>query len=158
ESEGPSGASAGRLDWAGILARHDRWLRTAVFARLGASEPVDEIMQEVALAAVAQQAPLRDASRVAAWLHRLAARQVLPHRRGRGRPVGSLVSLGRVRAVAPADPFDWLLRDERREQIRIALTRLHGRDAEILLLKYSEDWSYRELAAHLGLSESAVEA
>jgi RNA polymerase sigma-70 factor (ECF subfamily) len=35
---------------------------------------------------------------------------------------------------------------------------LSPRDAEILLLKYTEDWSYRELAAHLGISESAVEA
>ena len=32
------------------------------------------------------------------------------------------------------------------------------RDAEILLLKYTEEWSYRELAVHLGVSESAVEA
>ena len=31
-------------------------------------------------------------------------------------------------------------------------------DAEILLLKYSEDWSYRQMAEHLGMSESAVEA
>jgi RNA polymerase sigma-70 factor (ECF subfamily) len=35
---------------------------------------------------------------------------------------------------------------------------LPRRDGEILLLKYTEDWSYRELAAHLGISESAVEA
>jgi len=33
--------------------------------------------------------------------------------------------------------------------VRLALTRLPKRDAEILLLKYSEDWSYRELAEHL---------
>ena len=42
--------------------------------------------------------------------------------------------------------------------VRAALQRLPRRDAEILLLKYTEDWSYRELAAHLGVSESAVEA
>ena len=32
------------------------------------------------------------------------------------------------------------------------------RDAEILLLKYTEDWSYRQLAGRLGITESAVEA
>ena len=42
--------------------------------------------------------------------------------------------------------------------MRGALERLSRRDAEILLLKYTEDWSYRELALHLGASESAVEA
>ena len=36
--------------------------------------------------------------------------------------------------------------------------RLDDRDAELLLLKYTEDWSYRQIAANLGVSESAVEA
>jgi RNA polymerase sigma-70 factor (ECF subfamily) len=34
---------------------------------------------------------------------------------------------------------------------------LNSKDAELLLLKYTEDWSYHELAAHLGISHSAVE-
>jgi RNA polymerase sigma-70 factor (ECF subfamily) len=42
--------------------------------------------------------------------------------------------------------------------VRQALGELRRRDAEILLLKYTEDWSYRQLAEHLGLSTSAVEA
>ena len=29
---------------------------------------------------------------------------------------------------------------------------------EILLLKYTEDWSYREIARQLGVSDSAIEA
>jgi RNA polymerase sigma-70 factor (ECF subfamily) len=56
------------------------------------------------------------------------------------------------------DPLDWLLADERKTLVRKALARLPRRDAEILLLKYTEDWSYRELADHLGLTTSAVEA
>src|SRR5262249_20321477 len=62
-----------------------------------------------------------------------------------------------VRAQAP-DPLDMLLQDERRVLVRDALWRLPRRDREILLLKYTEDWSCRELAGHLGVSESAVEA
>ncbi|MGA2798217.1 MAG: sigma-70 family RNA polymerase sigma factor, partial [Thermoguttaceae bacterium] len=57
-----------------------------------------------------------------------------------------------------ADPLNWLLSEERRQKIRLAIKRLVRRDAEILLLKYTEDWSYRDLAEHLGISESAVEA
>ena len=33
-----------------------------------------------------------------------------------------------------------------------------SRDAEILLLKYTEDWSYRQLASRLGITKVAVEA
>ena len=35
--------------------------------------------------------------------------------------------------------------------------RLPRRDAEILMLKYTEEWNYQELAQHLGISHSAVE-
>ncbi len=52
----------------------------------------------------------------------------------------------------------WLLSEERRGLVRTAMARLAKRDAEILMLKYNEDWSYHELAQRLGISHSAVEA
>jgi RNA polymerase sigma-70 factor (ECF subfamily) len=42
--------------------------------------------------------------------------------------------------------------------VREALETLAAKDREILLLKYTEDWSYHQLAAHLGIGHSAVEA
>jgi RNA polymerase sigma-70 factor (ECF subfamily) len=163
-SEGSAGQPVGlRIDWTATLAEHDRWLRSAVLARLGERQAVDEVMQEVALAAVAQRAPLNDPGRIGAWLYRLAVRQVLLYRRRHGRQrrlIGNYAgsrSVGYDVSSAP-DPLDWLLQDERNRLIRKALGQLPRRDAEILLLKYTEDWSYRELAAHLGVGESAVEA
>jgi RNA polymerase sigma-70 factor (ECF subfamily) len=41
--------------------------------------------------------------------------------------------------------------------VRTALKRLPPRDAEILLLKYVEDWNYRQIAQRLDISHSAVE-
>jgi RNA polymerase sigma-70 factor (ECF subfamily) len=35
---------------------------------------------------------------------------------------------------------------------------LAPRDAEILLLKYTQDWNYHQIANHLGISHAAVEA
>jgi len=55
------------------------------------------------------------------------------------------------------DPLAWLLADERQKLVRQALTRLTRRERELLLLKYTEDWCYREIADHLGISASAVE-
>jgi RNA polymerase sigma-70 factor (ECF subfamily) len=151
------------IDWAVTLADHDRWLRTVVFTRLGERQAVDEVMQEVALAAVAQRAPLSDIGRVGAWLYRLAVKQALLYRRKRGRQRKVVEGYAKCQAAGQGhspcrDPLEGLLQDERRELVRAALGRLPRRDAEILLLKYTEDWSYRELAAHLGVSESAVEA
>jgi RNA polymerase sigma-70 factor (ECF subfamily) len=150
-------------DWGALLAEHDRWLRTIVLARLGERQAVDEVMQEVALAAVAQRAPLNDLARVGAWLYRLAVRQALLYRRRCGRQRKLMNDYAgcqpdRRGSTLIRDPLDTLLLDERRALVREALGRLPRRDAEILLLKYTEDWNYRELAAHLGVSESAIEA
>jgi RNA polymerase sigma factor (sigma-70 family) len=159
----PDGGVEGpRVDWPAVLARHDRWLRTVVYARVGEPQAVDEVMQEVSLAAVRQRTPIADVDKVAPWLYRLAVRYSLLYRRSQGRR-RKLID-GYAQRYRPSgqdrgpDPLGWLLAEERREQIRRALARLTRRDAEILLLKYTEDWSYRQLAAHLGVSESAVEA
>jgi RNA polymerase sigma-70 factor (ECF subfamily) len=155
--------AAPKIDWQAVLAQHDRWLRTVVYARLGEPQAVDDVMQEVSLAAVRQHAPLLDASKVAPWLYRLAVTQTLLYRRKQGRRRKLTGNYARQLRPAEegghdADPLQWLLADERRKLVRQALGRLPRRDAEILLLKYSENWSYRELADHLGISQAALQA
>jgi RNA polymerase sigma factor (sigma-70 family) len=144
------------------LAENDRWLRTVVAVRLGEPQAIDEVMQEVALAAVRQHAPLTDHAKAAPWLYRLAVRQTLLYRRKQGRRRKLIDRVAQRNQPSEADnrdpdPLGWLLAEERRSQVREAMTRLGRRDAEILMLKYVENWSYRELAEHLGVSESAVE-
>jgi RNA polymerase sigma factor (sigma-70 family) len=149
------------IDWQAALASHDRWLRTVVYSRLRESEGVEEVMQEVALAAVRQAAPLADPDKVAPWLYRLAVRQSLLFRRkcGRRRRLTNRYAerLPSGAGQETREPLDWLLRAERNQMVRTALACLTPRDAEILLLKYGEGWSYHEIAAHVGVSHSAVE-
>ena len=71
---------ASAIDWSRVLAEHDRWLRTVVYARLGEPQAIDEVMQEVSFAAVRQKAPINDPQKVAAWLYRLAVTQTLLYR------------------------------------------------------------------------------
>jgi RNA polymerase sigma-70 factor (ECF subfamily) len=154
---------ANRVDWTAALAQHGRWLRTVVLARVGDATAADDVMQEVATVAVEKGHQLRDLARVAPWLYRLAVVAALQYRRrqGRGRKLIDRFAERRRPTEADArepDPLDWLLADERKKLVRQALGLLRRRDAEILLLKYTEDWSYRQLAEHLGLSTSAVEA
>ena len=153
---------AGAIDWPRVLAEHERWLRTVVIARLGEPQAADEVMQELALAVLRQSAPLTNPAKLAPWLYRLAVTQALLYRRRRGR--GRKLTDRYAHRCRPTekdtrdiDPLAWLLADERRRAIRHALARLPTRDAEILLLKYTEDWSYHDLASYLGISHSAVE-
>lgn len=161
-----NGALRPAVDWAALLARHDRWLRTAIYARLREADGVDDVMQAIAVAAIEQRAPLVDVAKAAPWLYRLAVWQTLLYRRRAGRQRKLIQRFGACSAIdtgpsPPADrvdPLHWLLSHERNRLVREAVDRLPRQEAEILLLKYTEDWSYRELATHLGISESAVEA
>ena len=151
------------IDWAAALAEHGKWLRTVVLARIGEPQAVDEVLQEVALAAVRNKAPLSDVRKLAPWLYQLAVRQTLLYRRKHGR-ARNLVNRyaernqPREEDARSPDPLGWLLHGERKELIRVALDRLGRRDREILLLKYAEEWSYKDISTHLGISQSAVEA
>jgi RNA polymerase sigma-70 factor (ECF subfamily) len=146
-----------------MLAEHDRWMRAVVRARTGQDEAVDEVMQEISLAVVRQRAPPVDCTKIAPWLYRVAVLQSLLYRRrvGRSRKLTDRYA----RRLQPTEEdsrspsgLDWLLADERRRMVRTALDRLPPRDAEILLLKYGEDWDYHQIAAHLGIGHSAAEA
>ncbi|NOX56517.1 MAG: sigma-70 family RNA polymerase sigma factor [Planctomycetes bacterium] len=156
-----SGSDGAVVDWADVLARHARWLRTVLWARLGDADSVDEVMQEVSLAAIQQQAPIADAAKLPGWLYRVAVRQALLYRRRQGRQRRRAETYAERKTDSPSrtgDPLNWLLASERSELLRQALERLTRRQRELLLLKYTEDWSYRELADHLGISEAAVES
>ena len=150
------------VDWQQVLVEHRRWLRTVLRARGVDVGAIDEVLQEVSAAAVGGSDRLRDPEKVSPWLYRIAVTAALQYRRRMGRQ-RKLVE--RYRDIQPSvaehehvDPLNWLLADEERQLVRKALSALTPRDAEIMLLKYTEGWSYRDLAKHMGLSISAVEA
>jgi RNA polymerase sigma factor (sigma-70 family) len=150
------------IDWQRELPQHRRWLATVLRARGVEVDSVDEVLQEVHAAAVKHADQLRETDKVAPWLYRIAVTSALQYRRrlGRDRRLIQRVSSERpdkFEDVEP-DPLDWLLANEERQLVRQAILAMPKRDAELLLLKYIEDWSYRQLADHLGISASAVEA
>lgn len=144
------------------LEENERWLRSVIFARSGVPDAVDEIYQEVLLAYCNKHKEISK-SAVAPWLYRVAVTQSLLYRRKLGR--FRRLKKNYEERVRPGvydnenhDPLELLLSKERRSLIRKAMEKLSCKDAEILILKYTENWSYRELANRLGISESAVEA
>lgn len=150
------------IDWQRVCLEHKRWLTTVLRARGVEAGSLDDAWQEVQMAAVAHADRLRDPDRLAPWLYRIAITCALQHRRrlGRRRKLSESYArdyIDRLSQTEP-DPLDWLLADEQRRLVRQAIEHLPSRDAELLLLKYTEDWSYRQLAEHMGVSASAIEA
>ncbi len=163
QNPAPSAGDRPAVDWSAALAEHGRWLRTVVLARVGEPQAVDEVMQEVFLAAVRSQAPLKDREKIAPWLYQIAVRQSLLHRRKQGRRRKMVDAFAQRFQPTEADrrtvdPLDWLLAEERGRLVRQAMSRLDGRDAEILMLKYTEGWSYQQIADRLGVTDTTVES
>jgi RNA polymerase sigma-70 factor (ECF subfamily) len=93
----------------------------------------------------------------------VAVRQSLLYRRRQGRWRKLTTRYAETRLPSDRDerlpdPLAWLMAGERDELVRRALARLPRREAEILLLKYSENWTYEQLAQHLGATQSAIES
>ena len=156
-------ACGGPFDVRGKFAEHGKWLRSVVHARLGEPQAIDDVMQEIALAVVKNQAPLLDTGKVAPWLYQIAVRQTLLYRRKQGRK-RKLQDAFRDRiagghhARSNPEPLQWLLARERASRIQQAMRRVHRRDLEILMLKYDHELSYQEIAERLGITTCAVEA
>ena len=67
------------------LRLHGSWLRAIAIARLRGLEGADDVMQDVAMAAVRNWDTLRTAANAKPWLYRLTVRAALMHRRTLGR-------------------------------------------------------------------------
>ena len=72
--DGPIKAS---IDWVQALESNRRWLATVVHARLADHQAAEDVLQEVALAALRQTSKPTDPTKVAPWLSALAASLLL---------------------------------------------------------------------------------
>ena len=162
------------------LAMHGSWLRAVAIARLRGLEGADDVMQDVAIAAIRNWETLRTAANAKPWLYRLTVRAALMHRRTLGRArkrikeaMDSYTAKHGLTEAAPrrtantigmggetrrdGDPLGSLLSSERHGQLRVAIAKLPVKDVEMLLLKHVDDCSYQEIARRLGVTAGVVQ-
>ncbi len=150
------------IDWSTALESNRRWLETVVRARLGDGHAAEDILQELALVVLRQTDPPSSPEMVAPWLYRVALRKVINYRRTLGRQKKLLdgyseqVVAASCQTTASLDDH-WLLLTEVEQRVKRAMRELPESDREILLLKYTEEWSYRDLANHLGVTLKTIE-
>jgi RNA polymerase sigma-70 factor (ECF subfamily) len=169
------GDNAARQD---LLGRHRdrlrRMVRVYLDRRLAARVDPSDVIQE-ALTEAARKLPayLRDRPLpFYPWLRRIAwERLVKVHRRhlsagvrdatretpaGLGLPDESAWDLAGKLVASGTSPINRLVRDEMRARVREALSRLGERDREVLVMRYLEQLSTKEIAAALGATEGAI--
>lgn len=156
--DGPIKAS---IDWVQALEINRRWLATVVHARLADHQAAEDVLQEVALAALRQTSKPTDPTKVAPWLYRIALRKVINHHRSTGRRrklIDGAIAAGRATELTrELAPGEWLMQVEKRQNVAQEMDRLDPQDRQILMLKYTEGWGYQELSEHLGITIKTVE-
>jgi RNA polymerase sigma-70 factor (ECF subfamily) len=68
----------------------------------------------------------------------------------------SVLRLAKRLAFSGTSPSEHLLRDELRQRVAAAMAQLDEQDREILLLRFLEQLTTKEIAATLGLKEGSV--
>lgn len=149
------------------LRLHGSWLRAVAIARLRGLEGADDVMQDVAIAAVKNWPTLRTAANAKPWLYRLTVRAALMHRRTLGRARRRIKEaldtaraygpIGETRARGETDPLDAMLDNERVSHLKAAISRLPVKDVEMLLMKHVDDCSYQEIARRMGVTPGVVQ-
>lgn len=89
------------------------------------------------------------------WLYRSAARLALDELRRQSRKQRVYALLAAVRLRTAPDPAELLSANTQQTQVRAVLSSLPSRQAEILLL-WSEDVAYRDIASALAVRENYV--
>ncbi|HEX5436516.1 MAG TPA: RNA polymerase sigma factor [Gemmatimonadaceae bacterium] len=133
---------------------YDRYARYATHM-LGSREDAEEVLQDAFLRAYRSLARYEERERFAAWLFRIVMNQcrtVVARRRKRelSLPDWALLAPAAGAAVQPAEQC--LLREE----LAHALAQLQPEQREAVLLKYTEEFTYEEMATITGTRVSAL--
>lgn len=162
------------IDWPKMLKMHEPWLRKVLRCRIGDAHAVDDLFQEIAVTVYRQldaanptsgndqrssikKSLPKDPAKVGPWLYRVAIRQAINfHRKTSRISQPEIVDDLIVEAQTP-EPLDWMLNQESDRNLGRCIEQLNDGEREILMLKFTENWSYQQLADHLGVSVRAVE-
>lgn len=121
---------------------------------------VDDVVQEVFLAALSSLPRYAGESPLRSWLLGIARHKVEDYYRARLRQMDSLSEAGDDLAVIPVATLDFdgsLDRGKLQEKTRRILTQLPEQDSVVLLWRYWEKRSAREMASQTGKTEKAIE-
>ena len=140
-----------------VVAIHRPRITRLVYRLLGWPADVDDMVQEVFLAALSKCRKFRGESALATWLTVIALNKCRTHRRG-------LLSRWRTLRRASHRPVQLqsaadaaAMQDDTLAQVRDTIKKLPARDREVIVLHYLEDRGVIEMAELLGIKNNAVE-
>lgn len=142
-----------------LLTRNWNWLKGLVYSSVGDGHDVDDVLQDICVRVITKIYTLRDPQRFRPWLAVLAQRQALRHRRKRSqRPVGLDEEIVNCQCDDKAERFlEDIEQKEQCEQILAAIKSLPAKYREVLMLEYSSDLTYAQVAQILDVPLTTVQ-
>jgi len=150
-------ARGDRAAFADIVAAHQARVARLAWRLLGWSHDIEDVVQDVFVAALEHLPGFRGDSSLATWLTTIAVNKCRSARRRRILRQGFLsLAAGRSRRHEGRAADSAAMRRERHDQVRRAVRRLPGRLREVVVLRYLEEMSIEQVAEILSLSPGAV--
>jgi RNA polymerase sigma factor (sigma-70 family) len=140
-----------------VVAMHRPRITRLVYRLLGWPADVDDMVQEVFLAALTKCRRFRGESALGTWLTVIALNKCRTHRRGLLSRWRALRRVSRRPTPLQSAADAGAMRDDTLAQVREAIKRLAGRDREVIVLHYLEDRGVGEMAELLKIRTNAVE-
>jgi RNA polymerase sigma-70 factor (ECF subfamily) len=141
-----------------LYERHATPVYNLVLRSTGNREDANDVCQDVWITVHKQLPSLREHSAFGVWLRRIASRACIDFaRRRRSRPEIAVEDFGRLEVEGEASPEEIAVTRERAILAWDALGNLAPRQGIALFLREVEGYSYRDIAATLGITVDAVE-
>jgi len=141
-----------------VTRYQDRLYNTMVHV-VGSAEDARDVVQDAFVQAFVKLDTFRGSAAFYTWLYRIAMNLAISHLR-RARPRRSVETDRELTGTEPVDrtegPDGPLLRQERAEQVRLALTELPEEHRTILVLREMDGCSYQTMGDILGLPIGTV--
>jgi RNA polymerase sigma-70 factor (ECF subfamily) len=141
-----------------LVAGHQERVANLVRRLLGWRDDIEDVVQDVFVAALQNLAKFRGEARLSTWLYRIAVNQCRRHRRRRFLRLRLWQPVTPAGIAASARPVDAEAgRCESLAEVRAAVAKLPPRDREVIVLRHLEELSIEALADVLRLRPNAVE-
>jgi RNA polymerase sigma-70 factor (ECF subfamily) len=142
-----------------LLTRNWAWLKALVYGIIADANEVDDILQDICVRVISKINTLRDPQRFRPWLAILARRQALGHRQRKNRrPISLNETITDQQYDEKAGQLlENLEQTERCQQVIQVVKSLPEKYRQVLLLEYSEDLTYAQIAKILDVPITTVQ-
>lgn len=144
---------------ANALVNQMDWLRSIVQSRLSNRAAAEDVLQEVAIAALRNQQQFETIEAVRSWLYRVSIRQIALLQRHEIRHRDKVERYAQQSMVNAGLPYiQDLHRNEATSMIQLALNEVSEDDRRLLLERYQNGKRCSVIANERGVSETAIQS